>query len=568
MDTRTDTASQPAAKRTPETVMRLSRMGASFPTRLSFMRTVIRELHNNAWTITPRTVALDDNGYGHVVISAEGPERTYSLIAYSHELDPEKRTDRVIAEAWDATFTLFDGIPGDDDIERLRNEVPMQEAGRCSPNELTLSRANKSVRLFAHVVDSLAAGKQPDVEFVASVGYLMRTTAVYGNGKFGIADREKFADRSEVAAPFQAELLTVYLIRCFTHLLVEHVAKAKAPESFVPLHPDIKRFLGIGNSTGLGMAPFMHSHPVLINNWVEARETALASVRAIRRATPESITTFRHMLARARQNIAEWNVVDTRQMERIEILRSEVDAIIAFTSTDAFAVDDAPWDKLYEHVVKRYSEEAQELVVALMLEPHGDLIDHLVPTMSADIASHFSPTAQTGAFVAEIRAHYAWALDIDITAPEAEPQFWYVSEEKLEPRLGERASEPGAEKEMPLHVVRDVQAMMHDLESYAPDKIVAEFLMAHPQHRHIVKRIQTVIECPYGEVRDNLVGPQMLAIDLLRFKLAFFGATKFDPKSDRWTRITMYQGAPLPDELGNENADDWSFATVPQGPFT
>ena len=47
----------------------------------------------------------------------------------------------------------------------------------------------------------------------------------------------------------------------------------------------------------------------------------------------------------------------------------------------------------------------------------------------------------------------------------------------------------------------------------------------------------------------------MLPIDMLRCKLAFFGASKFDPKSDRWTRITLCQGAPLFDEL--DNADDW-----------
>ncbi|MGI9405876.1 MAG: hypothetical protein ACR2O4_05855 [Hyphomicrobiaceae bacterium] len=563
MNTRAEPEFGHVEKRAPEEVMRLARMGASFPTRLSFMRTVIRELHNNDWTIAYPTIALDDDGYGHIVITATGPKHTYSLIAYSHELDPEKRTDRVIAEAWDATFTLYDGIPADADIERLRSEVPRQEAGRCSPNELTLSRANKSVRLFTHVVDSLAAGKQPDIEFVSSVGYLMRTTAVYGNGKFGIADRAKFANRPEVAAPFQAELLSVYLIRCFTHLLVEHIARARSPETFVPLAPEIKRFLGIGNSTGLGMAPFMHSHPVLINNWVDARETAVQRVRNIRHATAETMSEFRRILARAHQNIAEWNVADERQTGRIEILRPEVDALIALTSVPEFASHEYPWDHLYQHAAEHCSLEAQELVAALILEPHGDLIDDLATTMSADTDSHFDASVSLESLHRTVRDTYGWALEIDLETAEAEPQFWYVSEEKLEPRLGERASETGVEKEMPLHVVRDVQALVRDLSDCDPKKIVAEFLMAHPQHRHIVKRIQTVARYPFGEIRDNLVGPEMLAIDLLRFKLAFFGATKFDPKSDRWTRINMYQGAPLPDELANPDADDWAFATMP-----
>ena len=105
--------------------------------------------------------------------------------------------------------------------------APRQEAGRFSERELILSRANKSVRLFAHVVDRLAQGLQPDIEQVRSIGYLMRTTAVYGNGKFGIADREVIADRPGLGGPFAAEMLLVWLIRGFTHDLVEHVAERR-----------------------------------------------------------------------------------------------------------------------------------------------------------------------------------------------------------------------------------------------------------------------------------------------------------------------------------------------------
>ena len=48
---------------------------------------------------------------------------------------------------------------------------------------------------------------------------------------------------------------------------------------------------------------------------------------------------------------------------------------------------------------------------------------------------------------------------------------------------------------------------------------------------------------------------------MLRAKLSFFGASKFDPKSDRWIRITLYQGAPLFDDIADPDAgfaaDDW-----------
>lgn len=48
----------------------------------------------------------------------------------------------------------------------------------------------------------------------------------------------------------------------------------------------------------------------------------------------------------------------------------------------------------------------------------------------------------------------------------------------------------------------------------------------------------------------NLMDRGMLTNHLLRCKLAFFGAGKFDPKSSRWVRITLFQSAPLVSEIG------------------
>ena len=78
--------------------------------------------------------------------------------------------------------------------------------------------------------------------------------------------------------------------------------------------------------------------------------------------------------------------------------------------------------------------------------------------------------------------------------------------------------------------------------------------------------MQTTARYPYGEIRDNLVDGDCRPIDLLRCKLSFFGASKFDPKSDRWTRITLYQGAPTAADLGHpdkKDLDDWLFALYP-----
>ena len=52
---------------------------------------------------------------------------------------------------------------------------------------------------------------------------------------------------------------------------------------------------------------------------------------------------------------------------------------------------------------------------------------------------------------------------------------------------------------------------------------------------------------------------------MLRGKLAMLGASRFDPKSLLWTRVTFFQGAPLADELARPDADDWAFATTGAG---
>lgn len=548
--------------RPPETVMRLERMGAAFPTRLSFMRVLIRRVHREAWHIQPTRFDLDDEGFGEAVYTARTPKRCYSLVAFSRPLAAEARTDRVIAEAWDTTYVLFDGEPTSKDIRRLASNVPRQEGGRYTASELVLSRANKSVRLFEHVCDSLARGWQPDIDQITSVGYLMRTTAVYGNGKFGIADRGKIANRPEFAGPFQAEMLTVYLIRLFTHDLVEHIARRRSPTSFVPLRRELKRFLGIGNATGLGMAPFLVNHPILINNWIAAKETALARVRSIPALSEAAKRRFAELLTRCCWHVNEWCVADPLQRSRIATLAGELTRIAAWCEGDSLRRPN-PWDALYAHVESTMSLEAQECLVSLMIEVHPALVDELAERMSAEATAVLDPGATVGELRAVLERLYGWAFDLDFDLPGSQRFFWYISEDKLEPRLGERAAEEGADRELPLSVARDVRFLYRILAPLGSGLRVAELLLEHPEYRHVVRRVQTVDAYPYGEIRDNLIGAACRPIDLLRCKLAFFGASKFDPKSDRWTRITLYQGAPLADELDRPDADDWCFPTAP-----
>ena len=117
---------------------------------------------------------------------------------------------------------------------------------------------------------------------------------------------------------------------------------------------------------------------------------------------------------------------------------------------------------------------------------------------------------------------------------------------------------------MPLAVGRDVFMLSKILKTISASTAVGAFVQTHPEFRNIVRRVQTVVHYPYAEIRDNLVDAEMRPIDLLRFKLAFFGASKFDPKSELWTRITLFQGAPLPEQFAANESDEWAFPASPR----
>lgn len=545
--------------RSPEKVMRLDRMGSSFPTRLSFMRTLIRRMARENWKFERTRREVDKDGYGLSIYAVTTPHRTYSLVGFTQKIPDEMRTDRVIAEVWDATFNLFDGVPTQDDIDYLANNTPKQEGGRYRPSELALARANKSLRVFKNAVDSLSKGQQPDFDLLKSVGYLMRTSAVYGSGKFGCADRAKIADREECKAPFQMELLTVYLIRWFTIDSVEELAKERGGKKAVKLNKTSRQFIGVGNATGLGMAPFLLKHPALIHNWVVAKETALARVRSIETPLEGTLEAFHKSLLQVSQHIDEWNVDDALQSDRILCLTDEIQALRIWCEDEVNISRPYPWNGIYHFVEDNFSLECQEMIVSLIIEPHGLLVDDLAETMSTNMIPKFDADMSLAQLKEVVEDSYQWATNIDFSLKESQHHFWYYSEDKLEPRFGSKGVDDGVEQEMPLAIGRDVSELNNLLSVTSNDISISEFVMMYPEFRHIIRRIQNTFLRPYSEVQDNLLSESMRPIDLLRFKLAFFGASKFDPKSDLWTRVSMYQGAPMPDQLSQPNYDSWSF---------
>ena len=546
--------------RSPKEIMKLSRLGCFHQSKLSFLRSFLEEFKD--WKYSRDLFELNKEGYGRAVYSFSKNNRTYSLVCFANELNDDERSDRVIATKWDAAFALHDGIPNKQDIERLNENVPKQEVGRLSYKELTLSRANRSVRLFNEVVKSLSNGQQPDKNILSKVGYLYRTTAVYGSGKFGLADRFRVKNRSEIKGPFRLEMMLVYLVRQFTFDQINHIAKNKNPKKFVELDRTIAKGLGIGNSTGLGMAPFIVNHPTLLNNWVLARETVLKKIREVENVNKNQFNIFLTCLKKSIKNVENWNTESDFQKKKIkklfEDLKKTIKYLEVINTNQKFL-----FNEIYKWAERQVGDECLEYLVSIFMEPFDEIVNEFKDKMSSDEDKYFTiPTERKTSELRDIlENNYSDILKLDFTKKENNHNFWFISKNKEEPRLGSRYEVKGSDLEQPLAIARDIKKLYQRVIVTKNSLSIAEFLIENDDLRHVVRRAFIIEKFPYSEILDNTIGQKLVPIDMLRLKLSFFGAIKFDPRSDKWLRICMFQGAPLPNQL--ENFDDkWVYETL------
>ena len=373
--------------RSPKEIMKLSRLGCFHQSKLSFLRSFLEEFKD--WKFSRDLFELNKEGYGRAIYSFSKKNRTYSLVCFANQLEDEERSDRVIATKWDAAFALYDGIPNEQDIDRLKQNVPKQEVGRLSYKELTLSRANRSVRIFNEVIENLSNGRQPDKKTLSKVGYLYRTTAVYGSGKFGLADRFRVKNRSEIKGPFRLEMMLVYLVRQFTFDQINHIAKNKNPKKFVELDREIAKGLGIGNSTGLGMAPFIVNHPTLLNNWVLARENILKKIREVEKVNKNQFYIFLTCLKKSIKNVENWNTESDFQKNKIkkllEDLKNTIKYLDAINTNQKFL-----FNEIYKWAEKQVGDECLEYLVSIFMEPFGEIVNEFKDKMSSDEDQYFT----------------------------------------------------------------------------------------------------------------------------------------------------------------------------------
>tara|TARA_B100000579_G_scaffold299767_1_gene249766 strand:- start:171 stop:1844 length:1674 start_codon:yes stop_codon:yes gene_type:complete len=543
-------------------IMTLDKMGSRYPSRLSFSRSMLRRLLFDNWKISKSKFELDNDGYGTAVYEIKINNNIYSLVCFSQHLDSADRSDRVIAEKWDTAYSLINGKLDDHELNRLRKNIPLQESGRNSSKELILSRANKSVRLFEYVVNCLSNGTQPDINEINKVGYLLRTTAVYGSGKFGLSDFANTKEVTDFNQPFRAEMLAVYIIREFSVELVEHVAKKQNPVKAIKLENKIKQHLGIGNSTGLGMAPFIIKHPKLINKWMNQYTKSLNNI-INKNVDSDKLTTYFKLLNKALLYLKEVTTFDeyqiTKNSKTVEDLKKYISHIKKFQKG---SISDLQWIDLIKFTINNCNYDTQEIAKVQLLEIYPEISEELAEDMSEVEEMKINELQTLKELNSIIEKDYQWALTVDFDDQNNDYLFWYISAAKLEPRLGERYNEEGSEMEQHLGVAKMVQKLHSMIQRENFDLSVAEYLVLNPQFRGIIRRIQSLEQYPFAEVQDNILSKETMPINMLRFKLSFFGANRYDPKSDRWLRVSFFSGAPFLSNLNEQNVDSWGFATM------
>ncbi|WP_372067812.1 hypothetical protein [Vibrio pelagius] len=543
--------------RNAESVMAPERLGAMHQTRISFVRTLIRKMAQQQWQVTKHDWQLCPRGFGHVIYKLATPTHVYHLVVFCDEIADEERNDRVIAEKWDVTFALVIGDVDQALLERLRANVPLQEAGRNPNNVLVLARANKSVRVFEHIVNHLAQGKQPTPAELAEVGYILRTTAVYGNGKFGIADFKVLENNPDFNQSFSAQMCAVYLLREFSLDWVHYLAQQTGGDAAVTLDRGLQRYLGVGNATGLGMAPYLINHPCIVDQWMTTREHALADVLA-QPVSQEKLYPLEQLINKGICHLEQVITINDHQQGLNQQAVTDLKEFNA--SLSASLAKCRTWQQLVAQS-QSMSLEAQEILISCLMELYPDLVDVHQGEMNCSEMLSLPSGKKVQDILVLLEAKYRWAINTDFTKAENNYWFWYRSQDKEEPRLGVRGEEPGEERELPLDIGRQAYRLYHALLQFPPELSLAEFLVQNPQYRAISRRVWSLGQSAMGDIQMNVLHKSSLPMHLLRCKLAIFGATKFDPRSDRWVRVTFFQGAPLLDEI---HEGEWLFPLLPE----
>ncbi|WP_275568254.1 hypothetical protein [Psychromarinibacter sediminicola] len=529
------------------------------------MAKMIRE----RWDISLERFDINADAEGTVVYSIKAPGQEFSFIAFSYPPRPEGRTGRIIGRAWDMKGTLNEGPATEADIERARVHLPLLYRGRATPNALVWCRSNRSMRAFNATLDALAEGRQPEIGELNTVCYLMRNTGLDGNGTFGTRSFPSLGLDHALGGVLEAQLLVAYLMREFSCDLVEHLARLRS-EKAVALDPALRRYLGVGNGSALGLIFFVQKHPRLVNSWISAREQAIAAACGLEPVPGDPrIADLVGLVRRASTFRAQDRMVYETFTSSAEVaadLRGLLPPLEELR--DAGTVDGRaerfPFDALARRAEATMAPESYETFLSLLIE----LVPDTAQALSAEIGGadeiSVDPAMTAAELAALIDAEYGWALEMDMSAPDAQDYIWYKSETAEEPRRGLRHEAPEA-RDLGLDLPGDIQRLRADLASAPADQPMAHFLLMHPAHRLMVARTQSLAGTRFHTPHANINAAGFVPIDIVRLmNVTFHGIDKTRDFLQRNLRGVLYHGAPTRDDIRAGRGDRWFYPEEPR----
>lgn len=566
-------------RRPPEVMMSTERARAVVPDALSFPRAAMRELVRGRFQVRKLRFELDADGRGEILYQLTGGGRVFHFFLVSDMLPEDSKTDRNYAASWDAMGVLCQGEWTPEREALLRREVPRQRAGFADYDTLIYARGNRSARIFNHVVDSLAQGRQPDLDELAPVGYILRTTAFIGNGQLGTLPLDGYDADHPLRRPYHAQFCSGFMLREYVFDLVDHLALVRNPKA-VRLAPEYRRFLGLGNSAATGLAAYATNHPQQMNGWSLVHEDAW--VKAMQREpvlTGELAGRFSALLAKAARHFAEGarpddGVFASPQDTSVQLRRIEeamqTSAIAAVSSSGEKSIS---LEHLVEWAHANVHAEACEVLHSLILELHPDIAIEAVDSFRVCEDTEVQPEMTAGELLGLIEKDFDWVLpcrkgsasDGSADAAAEEPDyFWYRSSQApRDVRRGLRRRLPHLEFETNMDFPLQLRHAWQVLRAMPQDRPLAGVLCERPDLRHAIARVQSQSGAQYCDLRQPWLSARYTPFEATRFVLAFYGMEKFEAAFPKSVRGTFMQGAPIAEDVAAGRDGRWPFTLKP-----
>ena len=276
------------------------------------------------------------------------------------------------------------------------------------------------------MVESLAAGRQPDAGLLARVGYILRTTAFIANGQLGTRPYDGLEPDHPFRHPYHVQMCSAFLLREYVFDLVDHMARARNPGA-ARLDPAYRRYLGLGNAAATGLVAFLVNHPHFMHQWSYAHEAALAGAKRLGAGPRDAATErFTQLLDKAIRYHREGEGQDSGVFANARVVADDL------TRARAALGANSPWTAVLQWAERRLQGDALEILNAIALEIYPEVIDAAVDAFHIDERFDVRPEMSVAELRRLLRDNYGWALADEYRQPVQNYYWWYRP--KMTPR--------------------------------------------------------------------------------------------------------------------------------------